>query len=443
MPAAPTSSVTALPLKRRPGFTLKWSGQDDTGGSGIGSYTIYESEDSGPYTWLTTTSQTSMPFTAQVGHTYSFYSVATDNVGNIQPTPTAAQASTTIVSEASLSDFTGVGHSEPTVYRPSTAAWYVQTPGGTTQTLPTFGWLGHDIPGARPGDYDGVGHTEQAVYRPSTSQWFVLEPNGKTETLPTFGWAGHDVPVPGDYDGVGHTEQAVYRPSTGQWFVLEPNGTTETFATFGWIGHDLPMPGDYDGIGHTEAAVYRPSPTAQWFVLEPNGTSKQLQAFGWANYHDIPAPGDYDGVGHVEQAVYRPSTGQWFVLEPNGKTESLTTFGWSGHHLPVTAPLDSLLQLGYWRNQGEQPRRAVGPTALRAGFLVPDPSTRSGDGCDADCILSSCHTQESVSVGSSGLRVTLDREKPRHWPIRETFPSLGLVFLNRYRSELRHVFDWQ
>ena len=284
-----------------------------------------------------------MPFTGQIGHAYSFYSVATDNVGNIQPTPTAAQASTTIAAESSLSDFTGVGHSEPAVYRPSTAVWYVQVPGGTTQTLTTFGWLGHDIP--VPGDYDGIGHTEQAVYRPSTSQWFVLEPNGTTETLPTFGWAGHDVPVPGDYDGVGHTDQAVYRPSTGQWFVLEPNGTTETFATFGWIGHDLPVPGDYDGIGHTEAAVYRPS-TAQWFVLEPNGSSEQLPAFGWANFHDIPAPGDYDGVGHVEQAVHRPATAQWFVLEPNGQTEMLTTFGWLGHDRPVTAPLDSLLQLG-------------------------------------------------------------------------------------------------
>ena len=30
------------------------------------------------------------------GHTYAFYSVATDNVGNVQPTPTAAQASTVV-----------------------------------------------------------------------------------------------------------------------------------------------------------------------------------------------------------------------------------------------------------------------------------------------------------------------------------------------------------
>jgi Carboxypeptidase regulatory-like domain/CARDB len=296
---APTSAVTALPARSSTNVKVQWSGQDDKTGSGIAFYNVYVSDNGGPYTlFQSATSATSAMFTGQVGHTYSFYSVATDNVGNVQPTPTAAQATTTIanITEESPSDFLGLGHSEPTVYRPSTAAWFVQKPGGATQSLTTFGWLGHDIP------------------------------------------------VPGDYDGVGHTEQAVYRLSTGQWFVREPNGTTETLATFGWPGHDMPVPGDYDGVGHTEQAVYRPS-TAQWFVLEPNGTTKQLQAFGWPS-HDIPAPGDYDGVGHVEQAVYRPSTGQWFVLEPNGKTETLTTFGWPGHDLPVSAPIDSLLQVG-------------------------------------------------------------------------------------------------
>src|SRR5262249_6189285 len=39
---------------------------------------------------------TSAPFTGVNGHTYSFYSVAFDNVGNLQPTPALAQASTTV-----------------------------------------------------------------------------------------------------------------------------------------------------------------------------------------------------------------------------------------------------------------------------------------------------------------------------------------------------------
>src|SRR5206468_2881627 len=35
-------------------------------------------------------------FTGADGHTYGFSSVAADNAGNVQPTPTSAQASTTI-----------------------------------------------------------------------------------------------------------------------------------------------------------------------------------------------------------------------------------------------------------------------------------------------------------------------------------------------------------
>ena len=51
-------------------------------------------------------------FTGQPGHTYGFYSIATDNAGNVQPTPTAAQASTTVkpaTQATSLSTISGSG----------------------------------------------------------------------------------------------------------------------------------------------------------------------------------------------------------------------------------------------------------------------------------------------------------------------------------------------
>ena len=41
---------------------------------------------------------TSTTFTGQVGHTYGFYSVATDPLGFTQPTPRSAQALTTVTS---------------------------------------------------------------------------------------------------------------------------------------------------------------------------------------------------------------------------------------------------------------------------------------------------------------------------------------------------------
>jgi RHS repeat-associated protein len=95
----PTSSVNPLPATEPPtGFGLTWSGQDDAGGSGIARFDIYVSDNGGPFTlWQSfPVTQTSATFTATLGHTYGFYSVATDNVGNVQSVPAGAEASTRV-----------------------------------------------------------------------------------------------------------------------------------------------------------------------------------------------------------------------------------------------------------------------------------------------------------------------------------------------------------
>jgi hypothetical protein len=93
----PTSSVAALPHFSPGSFTVSWAGQDDPRGSGVANYDVYVSDDDSPFTlWQSDTTKTSATYTGQSGHTYGFYSVATDNVGNVQTTPTAAQATTTV-----------------------------------------------------------------------------------------------------------------------------------------------------------------------------------------------------------------------------------------------------------------------------------------------------------------------------------------------------------
>jgi hypothetical protein len=95
-----TSSVAALPAMSPGTFTINWSGTD-TGGSGIASYSVYYSDNGGPLTPLVlNTTQTSATFTGAGGHTYTFDSIATDNVGNIQPTPATPQATTAISTSA-------------------------------------------------------------------------------------------------------------------------------------------------------------------------------------------------------------------------------------------------------------------------------------------------------------------------------------------------------
>ncbi|MCY2986427.1 MAG: FG-GAP-like repeat-containing protein [Planctomycetota bacterium] len=95
---SPVSAVAELPANETAAqFAVSWSGRDDGDGSGLASYDIYVSTDSGPYRlWLAATQQSSATFTGEFGHGYAFYSVATDNAGNHETKSTAAEATTTI-----------------------------------------------------------------------------------------------------------------------------------------------------------------------------------------------------------------------------------------------------------------------------------------------------------------------------------------------------------
>jgi RHS repeat-associated protein len=88
----PTSTVNPLPSTSRSTVTVSWSGQASEG-AGIASYNVYVSDNGGPCTtFLANTTATSAQFTGQAGHTYSFYSIAIDNVGNVQTVPGPVQS---------------------------------------------------------------------------------------------------------------------------------------------------------------------------------------------------------------------------------------------------------------------------------------------------------------------------------------------------------------
>jgi hypothetical protein len=92
----PISSVNPLPsTSASASFPVSWSGSDPAG-AGIASYNIFVSVNNGPYSiWLPSTTATSATYTGAAGQTYSFYSMATDNVGHTQQTAGAAQTTTT------------------------------------------------------------------------------------------------------------------------------------------------------------------------------------------------------------------------------------------------------------------------------------------------------------------------------------------------------------
>jgi hypothetical protein len=97
----PGSHVSALtPTSTCPAFRVSWFGSDV--GSGLQGFTIYASDSGGPFTaWLSNTTAASATYLGTVGHSYSFYSIATDLTGNVEGGKTSAEASTTVTAASS------------------------------------------------------------------------------------------------------------------------------------------------------------------------------------------------------------------------------------------------------------------------------------------------------------------------------------------------------
>jgi hypothetical protein len=107
---APTSRVTALPATSPGRIAVAWSGSD-VNGSGVASFDVYAAVDRGPYLrWLQETVESTAVFAGELGRTYSFFSIARDRVGNVEPLKSAAEAQTTVNTTAPGYDTWLVGH---------------------------------------------------------------------------------------------------------------------------------------------------------------------------------------------------------------------------------------------------------------------------------------------------------------------------------------------
>ncbi len=94
---APSSRIAALPLASRPSIPLRWQGEDNAGGSGVAYYDVFVATDGGAYAnWLARTPQTAGIYPGEVGHSYRFYTVATDGAGNTEAAPAVADAATSV-----------------------------------------------------------------------------------------------------------------------------------------------------------------------------------------------------------------------------------------------------------------------------------------------------------------------------------------------------------
>ena len=203
---APACAVEALPeITTATEFLVSWSGSDDAGGSALGAYTIYVEDNAGPFiplvhnlagvmlssnsfiginlkdfsTFMQNTTRTSALFEAQIGHTYTFFSVAQDNAGNVEAVPMTAQASITVM---------GAGGNPPVAAEDSYAV-----DEDTTLTVPASGVLVND------GDVDGEALTAILVSSPAHGTLtlnaegaFTYTPAANFNGLDTFTYKAND-----------------------------------------------------------------------------------------------------------------------------------------------------------------------------------------------------------------------------------------------------------
>jgi RHS repeat-associated protein len=291
----PTSSVGSLPASENAlNFNVGWSGSD-TGGSGVASYNVYVSDNGAAYTlWQAKTTQTSATYNGVNGHTYAFYSVATDNVGNVQPTPTSAQANTTVNAIPPTSTVSALPKYGPTSF---TLNWsgsaasglsvasysvYVSDNGGafaplltkTTLTSTTFNGVNGHTYGFYSVATDNVGNVQPT---PSSAQASTtvdsVPPSSSVSPLPatvnspsfTVNWSGSD---PG---GPGIASYSIYVSDNGGAFTAWLTNTTQTSATYnGQVGHSY---GFYsvatDTLGLTQPTPTSPQATTYVWVPPP------------------------------------------------------------------------------------------------------------------------------------------------------------------------------
>jgi len=134
--SGPTSHVSALSsTENSTSFSVQWTGSDI--GAGIESFSVFVSDNGGPFSaFQTNVSTTSAVFTGQVGHSYGFYTIARDLVGNIEAPKSSAEAFTTVVVGDTVPPVTTVSVTGPTGpngwYRgPVTVALAATDQGGT------------------------------------------------------------------------------------------------------------------------------------------------------------------------------------------------------------------------------------------------------------------------------------------------------------------------
>jgi RHS repeat-associated protein len=94
----PVSHVIALTSKENDSFVVKWTGDDGISGASLERFDVFASQDGGAFSaWQTGITATSALYSGALhGHTYAFYVVSTDYIGQVETKAAVAETQTTI-----------------------------------------------------------------------------------------------------------------------------------------------------------------------------------------------------------------------------------------------------------------------------------------------------------------------------------------------------------
>jgi pimeloyl-ACP methyl ester carboxylesterase len=350
---APTSTVAALPaVTTVNSFPVSWSGTDDAGGSGVGSYTIYVSDNGGAFTpWLIDTTETSADYVGQDGHTYGFFSVATDNVGNQQSTPSAAQAMTTVdatpptSSVAVLPDYSagsftvswsgsdsnGIGIADYDIYVSDNGGAFAPWLTNTTQTSAIYsGQNGHTY-GFYSIAIDKLGNVQPTPTSARASTVVdSVPPTSSVAALPSFSlgtftlsWAGSD-----NTGGSGLASYSIYVSDDGGPFTALLTNTTLTSTTF--TGANGQTYGFYsvatDNVGNVQATPASAQASTTVDTSPPTSNVEPLPQFSPASFTVSWSGNDGGGSGIASYDIYVSANGSPFSPLLTNTTLTSTQF---------------------------------------------------------------------------------------------------------------------
>ena len=317
-------------------FEVKWSGTDE--GSGIRNYTIHVSDNGAAYQqWISNTVETHATFAGTAGHTYAFYSVAQDNVGNTEEAPSKADATNTVTGSLTLSaesqTFPSTGGTDSFDVTTSTgcpwtaasnAAWITITSGSSGSGNGKVSYsVAASNGSARTGTISVAGRT-----------FTVKQQSGLVRRKDLIGsWAGQGVywrnsdtgewayvgsyatrVSAGDLDGDGVDDILGAWAGSGLWVKYSSTGQWTLMATPpDWIAvGDMNSDGKLDLLGIWAGVIWvRDGGTSLWATLSSG--ADRIEA------------GDIDGDGKADLIGNWPGNGVWVKHSTTGQWELLAS----------------------------------------------------------------------------------------------------------------------